>query len=57
LIREIFRQYFPVDGEPPLDVVVIPKREMLDATFSDLAEDFRNGLRRGAGRLEKYARK
>ena len=55
LIREVFRQHVAPRREPALDIVVIPKRDMLDAPFADLAEDFRNGLRRGVSRLEKYA--
>lgn len=51
LIREMFRQ--ELTGEPGegYDLVVIPRRELLDAGFSSLRQDFRTVWRRAAGRL------
>jgi ribonuclease P protein component len=43
LIREIFRRNKPTQG---LDLVVIPRRELLEATFAAVQEDFRSTLRR-----------
>ena len=49
LIREIFRHL--VAGEAPgLDLVVIPRRELLDARLPVLAQDFRNIWRRAVDR-------
>ncbi len=50
LIREVFRQHPPQAGRP-VDVVVIPRRELFDAVFPSLVEDFRGVCRRAAGRL------
>lgn len=44
LIRETFR--ITCDTSPPLDLVVIPKRALLEASFPGLVQDFRNVLRR-----------
>jgi ribonuclease P protein component len=50
LIREVFRH---LDMPPAaLDVVVIPRRELFDAPFSDLERDFRAAWRRGSSRLQ-----
>jgi ribonuclease P protein component len=49
LIREAFRR-----SEAPkrgMDVVVIPRRELLDAAFADFEADFRTTLKRCAARL------
>ena len=46
LIREMFR--LNVQGSPaPVDLVVIPRREFLDASFEVLTKEFRNAWRRG----------
>jgi ribonuclease P protein component len=50
LIREIFRQT-DLPGGPGIDVVVIPRRELFDATYSGLESDFRGAFRRGAASL------
>ena len=42
LAREMFRRNKPVEG---LDVVVVPRREMLDALFTSLEADYRTALR------------
>src|SRR5689334_25207820 len=41
LAREMFRRNKPVEG---LDVVVVPRREMLDALFTSLEADYRAAL-------------
>ena len=41
LAREVFRRNKPVEG---LDVVVVPRREMLDALFTSLEADYRAAL-------------
>jgi ribonuclease P protein component len=41
LAREMFRRNKPVEG---LDVVVVPRREMLDALFTTLEADYRAAL-------------
>jgi ribonuclease P protein component len=43
LIREVFRRNNIASG---FDVVVVPKREMLDATLTILEDDYRNSLER-----------
>jgi ribonuclease P protein component len=51
LIRELFR-LAPRHAVPPgVDVVVIPRRELFDATYSGLESDFRGALTRCAARL------
>jgi ribonuclease P protein component len=37
LSREVFRRYKEADG---LDIVIVPRREMLDAAFADLEADY-----------------
>jgi ribonuclease P protein component len=51
LIREIFRQITPLPGPQGIDLVVIPRRELIDAVYSSIESDFRNAWRRGAARL------
>src|SRR6266576_2013758 len=43
LIREVFRRNKIADG---FDVVVVPRRELLDATLTVLEADYRNLLER-----------
>jgi ribonuclease P protein component len=43
LAREVFRRHKPATGH---DVVIVPRREMLDASFSNLESDFADILRR-----------
>jgi ribonuclease P protein component len=50
LIREVFRQHPPQAGRP-VDVLVIPRRELFDAVYSNLEDDFRAACRRAAARL------
>jgi ribonuclease P protein component len=51
LIRQIFRQTRGLPAAPPVDVVVIPRRELFDAAYSSLESDFRGTLKRCAARL------
>jgi ribonuclease P protein component len=46
LIREVFRKHVPGDAAPPLDVVVIPRREFFEADLATLEQDFRATFRR-----------
>jgi ribonuclease P protein component len=52
LIREIFRLMDKPEGAS-VDLIVIPRRELFDAPFSDLDRDFRNLWRRALARLER----
>ena len=53
LVREVFRQQEPDRaaelGYRPLDVVVIPRRELLDAPFAAVEADYRTSLTRMRG--------
>ena len=53
LIREIFRHNKPAETAGGVDIVVIPKRELFDATYTALEEDFRVVLARLAARLNQ----
>jgi|SRR5688572_21985646 ribonuclease P protein component len=50
LIREVFRQHPPKAGRA-VDVLVIPRRELFDAVFSSIEDDFQGTCRRAAARL------
>ena len=52
LIREVFRH---IDGShgAAVDVVVIPRRELFDAIYTDLEREFRAAWRRGASRIRQ----
>ena len=50
LIREVFRQHPPKPGLA-VDVLVIPRRELFDAVFPSIEDDFRSAWRRAAARL------
>jgi ribonuclease P protein component len=50
LIREIFRRYPPQAGRP-VDILVIPRRELFDAVYTSLEDDFRGACRRATARL------
>ena len=56
LIREVFRQNQPLPGGAGVDLVVIPRRELFDAPFTDLQQDFRAAWRRGTSRLSANGR-
>ncbi len=45
LARELFRRNKTLPG---FDVVIVPRRELLDAEFSSLEADYRGALRRRA---------
>ena len=51
LIREVFRQNQPLPGGAGVDLVVIPRRELFDAPFTDLQKDFLAAWRRGVARV------
>jgi ribonuclease P protein component len=53
LIREIFRLTPRPDGATGADIVVIPNRELFDASYKSLEEDFKVALTRGLSRLKK----
>jgi ribonuclease P protein component len=50
LIREVFRHHVPQAGGA-VDVLVIPRRELFDASFANLETDFQSACRRAATRL------
>jgi len=54
LIREIFRQSQVRLG---FDVVVIPRRELFDAAYASLENDFRSVFKRCAQKVQRDARK
>lgn len=56
LIREMFRHQIHARPGPGVDAVVIPRRELFDASFVTLTNDFRNVWRRGVDRLVAQAR-
>ena len=57
LIREFFRGLGNGGGQPiPVDLVVIPKRELLAAEFTQLSRDFGTIWRRGVERLSANTR-
>jgi len=51
LIREVFRLNQPLQGGAGVDLVVIPRRELFDACFTDIDKDFRGAWRRAVSRL------
>lgn len=51
LIREVFRQTAHLPGLHVVDVVVIPRREIFQASFDSLEADFRAAFQRCADRL------
>ena len=53
LSREVFRRKNAAVG---LDVVVVPRREMLDASFASLETDYSATLERGGRQLSSLAR-
>lgn len=50
LIREVFRRHQPLVGRA-VDILVIPRRELFDAVYSNIEDDFRSACRRAAARL------
>src|SRR5829696_1585619 len=51
LIREMFRTEVRLASPIAVDLVVIPRRELVAAEFAAAAQDFRNTIRRGLDRL------
>lgn len=56
LIREMFRQQLQRTGEFGVDLVVIPRRELLDAPFLAISKDFQHAWRRAFERMASHAR-
>lgn len=56
LIREMFRRIIPAGPGRGVDLVVIPRRELLSAPFEALLHDLRGIWRRASGRLADHAR-
>ena len=56
LIREMFRTEVRRPSTGAIDLVVIPRRELLDAEFQAALQDFRNTVRRGLDRLTSSRR-
>lgn len=54
LIREMFRRSSPFRVDH-VDLVVIPRRELLDAPITALEADFQSTCRRAAGRMASHA--
>lgn len=50
LIREVFRR---LKIAPGFDVVVVPKRELLDATFTAIESEYRSNIERSLRRAGK----
>jgi ribonuclease P protein component len=53
LIRELFRQLNSPERLLGVDIVVIPRVELFDASYASLEEDFRNVFVRGLARLKR----
>jgi ribonuclease P protein component len=51
VIREVFRRHTEAGPAAGVDLVVIPKRELLTAEFAQIVKDFSNTWRRGLERL------
>jgi ribonuclease P protein component len=55
LIREVFRRNVAASSTGSIDIVVIPRRELFDAPYASLEQDFRSALRRCASRRSSHA--
>lgn len=51
LIREMFRRNTGSSTGLGVDAVIIPRRELIQASFPNLTQDFQSVWRRGAGRI------
>jgi ribonuclease P protein component len=51
LIREVFRVNQPLEGGAGLDLVIIPRRELLNAPLGEIEKDFRGAWRRAVATL------
>ena len=56
LIREIFRHNLDLPAAGGLDIVVIPRTELFDATYASLESDYRAVFGRCAARVAKRDR-
>jgi len=56
LIREVFRRTVPAGSADGVDVVVIPRGVLLEASFATLQDDFRGALERGMSRVDHARR-
>ena len=56
LIREMFRTEVRLSSTDAIDLVVIPRRELLDTEFQAALQDFRNTVRRGLDRVTSSRR-
>lgn len=56
LIREMFRTEVRLASTVAIDLVVIPRRELVDAEFQAALKDFRSTLRRGLERFSPNSR-
>jgi ribonuclease P protein component len=55
LIRELFRHMAPLPVATGIDLIVIPRRELFDASFAELDRDFRTAWQRGSARMVSAA--
>src|SRR5215210_1249177 len=51
LVRELFRHAEVLPTAGGIDVIVIPRRELFDASFAELDRDFRTAWQRGSARM------
>ena len=56
LIREMFRQLGPEASSKTIDLVVIPRRELLTAEFTQIVKDFGSIWRRAVDRMAAHRR-
>jgi ribonuclease P protein component len=56
LIREMFRQLGPEASSTTIDLVVIPRRELLTAEFTQIVKDFGSIWRRAVDRMAAHRR-
>jgi ribonuclease P protein component len=56
LIREMFRQLGPQAASRAIDLVVIPRRELLTAEFTQIVKDFGSTWRRAVDRMAAHRR-
>ena len=56
LIREVFRKSVDAGDSRGLDLVVIPRRELIEASYASFEGDFRSVLRRCFSRPSSHGR-
>jgi len=54
LIREMFRRIVPEGSARGVDLVIIPRRELLGAPFDSLLQDLHNVWRRAVTRVPRH---